>query len=488
MFGAVLSRALEGGGAQPSTLTDGRLVLHYRDLQAHFAVLDRAFAACDIALGDVLAVECVTSVAGALTLLYVLARGFSVVLLPPRDPTAPPSSVPRFCRHRLTVRSGLAAEATEISLLDPGTFLEISRVADHEPLPNLADRTTGHMFLRTSGSFGAPKLAVFSHDHLLANSVSSLERTRLRPDDRIALPVPLSHAYGLGAGFLPGFAAGASLRLIERANLLRYLEHERAYRPTVAFLTPTLCAMFSRHTAAQAHYRHIVVAGDKLKRELFEAAEQRFSRVLNLYGTTEMGVIAVADAAGSDGPRSATVGPPLPGVELRLDAPELAAEAPEGAGVIACRNPHGFAGYVEGDGRPWTGEPPLVDGWYRTRDLGRLHDGGYLEVLGREDHSVNRDGRLVLLAEVERAMEGLPGVARAITVLGRETLRGRDILAYCSPHDGHELEASRLRTACAGVLPAYAIPDQIVITSEIPLLANGKVDRRALATAAAARG
>ncbi|HEX3763195.1 MAG TPA: fatty acid--CoA ligase family protein [Kofleriaceae bacterium] len=444
------------------------------------------FAAHQITLDDLLAVECVTSVPGALTVLYLMSRGFSFVLLPARDRTAPPPSVPRFCRQRLTVRGGLSADAAEISLLHPDTFLEISRVADHEPAPNLADRTIGHLFLRTSGSFGTPKLAVFTHDQLLANSVLSLARTRLTAHDRIALPVPLPHAYGLGAGFLPGFAAGASLRLIESANLLRYLEHERAYRPTVAFLTPTLCAMFSRHTSAQDHYRHIVVAGDKLKRELFEAAELRFSRVLNLYGTTEMGVIAVADAARTDGPRSATVGPPLPGVELRLDVPELAAEAPTGAGVIACRHPHGFEGYVEGDGRPWTGEPPLRDGWYRTRDLGRLHDGECLEVLGREDHSVNRDGRLVMLAEVERAMERLPGVERAITVVGRETLRGRDILAYCSPCDGHELEAARLRNACAGVLPAYAIPDQIVITSEIPLLANGKVDRRALATAAAA--
>jgi acyl-CoA synthetase (AMP-forming)/AMP-acid ligase II len=178
----------------------------------------------------------------------------------------------------------------------------------------------------------------------------------------------------------------------------------------------------------------------------------------------------------------------LPGVELRLDGVEHAAEAPEGAGVLACRHPYGFEGYVDGDGGAWTGEPALQGGWYRTRDLGRLHAGGFLEVLGREDHSVNRDGRLVVLAEVERAMERLPGVERAITVLGSDQLRGRAIVAYCALRDGHGLDASRVRDACAGVLPPYAIPDQVVITSALPLLANGKVDRKALAAEASNRG
>jgi acyl-coenzyme A synthetase/AMP-(fatty) acid ligase len=306
--------------------------------------------------------------------------------------------------------------------------------------------------------------------------------------DRIAIPVPLAHMFGLGAALLPAIAAGASVRLIEGANLLRYLEHERAFRPTISFMTPALCAMLARHRRAPDHYRHVVVAGDALQREVFEAAELRFGRVLNLYGSTEMGVIAVADAASGDGPRSTTVGTALPGVELRLDRVDEAVEAMEGVGVIACRHPYGFEGYVHGDGGAWTGEPALHDGWYRTRDLGRLHAGGLLEVLGREDHSVNRDGRLVVLAEVERAMEQLPGVERAITVLGTSQLRGRAIVAYCALRDGHGLDASRVRDACAGVLPAYAVPDQVVITSAMPLLANGKVDRKALAAEAGNHG
>ncbi len=484
-FGAILSRALAVAAPRQSLLTDGRASLSYEALREHFATLDEFFAARDVAPGDILALECVTSVPGALSLLYLLSRGFSLVLLPPPDRTMSRAPVPRFCRHRLTVRSNLLSGSSDISLQRPETFLEISEAPAHHPAPDAKAYATGYVFLRTSGSIGTPKLAVYTHGRLLANALHCMGRLRLKGEDRIAIPVPLPHMYGLGAAFLPGFTAGGSLHLIEGANLLRYLEHERAYRPTVAFLTPTLCAMFLRQSSTPEHYRHVVVAGDKLKPELFEAAEARFRRVLNLYGTTEMGVIAVADASADEGPRSTTVGLPLPGIELRLVAPEEAGEVPEGAGAIVCRHPHGFEGYVEGDGGPWTGEPPLRDGWYRTGDLGRLHASGLLEVLGREDHSVNRDGRLVLLAEVERAMEGLSGVERAITVLGRDGLRGRHILAFCSLREGYGLDASQVRSACAGLLPSYAIPDQIVVTSAIPLLPNGKVDRRALAAQAA---
>ncbi len=482
-FSIVLSRALSTAQAHHSQLSDGQLSLGYEALPDHFAALDERFAARGISPGEVVALECTTALPGALILLYLLSRGFSLVLLPPRD-AATQTPVPRFCRWRLTVRSGLASGAADLALHRSETILDIAEVADHRPVFAAQAYATGHLFLRTSGSIGTPKLAVYTHGRLLGNALHCIGRLRVTAEDRIAIPVPLAHMFGLGAALLPGIAAGACVRMIEGANLLRYLEHERAYRPTISFLTPALCAMLVRQRRAPEHYRHVVVAGDRLTREVFEAAELRFGRVLNLYGSTEMGVISVADADSSDGPRSTTVGTPLPGVELRLDGVEEAVEAPDGAGVIACRHPYGFEGYVDGDGGAWTGEPALRDGWYRTRDLGRLYSGGFLEVLGREDHSVNRDGRLVVLAEVERAMEQLPGVERAVTVLGNDHLRGRAIVAYCALRDGHGLDASRVRDACAGVLPPYAIPDQIVITSALPLLANGKVDRKALAAEA----
>lgn len=482
-FAELLSRALAASAPHRSVLTDGRLSLPYAELGGHLGPLEHFFTSRGVLPGAVLAVECVNSVAGALTLLSLLSRGFSLVLLPHPGKAAPRPEVPRFCHHRVTVRSMLV-DAADVSLRHPETFLELAEVPEHHPPPGAEARATHRLWLRTSGSIGTPKLALYTHEKLLANALAAIPRLRLSGADRIALPVPLTHMFGLGAGFLPGFAVGASLDFLEGANLLRYLEHERTFRPSVSFMTPSLCTMLLRQRGAPEHYRHVVVAGDKLKPESFDAVEARFRRVVNLYGTTEQGVIAAADAEEAHGPRSTTVGAPLPGVELRLEPPEQPGEAPEGAGGILCHHPHGFEGYVAADGGPWPGEPPLRDGWYRTRDLGRLHAGGWLEVLGREDHSVNRDGRLVLLVEIERAMETLPGVERAVTVLGGEHPRGRRILAFCTPREGGGLDGARVRDACASLLPPYAIPDEVRILPALPLLPNGKVDRRALATGA----
>jgi acyl-CoA synthetase (AMP-forming)/AMP-acid ligase II len=480
----VYSQALRAASRHQPLLTDGKLSLAYEALEGHFARLDTFFGSRGIAPGTVLALECVNALPGALTLLYLLSRGFSFVLLPPPGKAAPPLALPRFCQYRLTVRSQLV-DGAELALDRPETFLQCDRNGEAAGLLDAA-ATTGRIFLRTSGSIGTPKLALYTHGQLLANALNAVERLRLSAEDRISLPVPLFHMFGLGAGFLPGFALGASLGLVEGANILRYLEHERQFRPTVAFMTPALCTMFLRQRTAPGHYRHVVIAGDKLKPEAFAAVEARFRRAIPLYGTTEMGVIAAADAgdtgdaADSQGLRSTTVGRPLPGVELKLEQPQEVGEAPEGAGAIVCRHPHGFEGYVTGDGGPWTGPPALQEGWYHTRDWGRLHAGGHLEVLGRQDHSVNRDGRLVLLAEIERALEGLPDVAAAVTVAGAENLRGRHILALCTPREGRTLDGAQVRADCARILPPYATPDEVRILPSFPLLPNGKIDRRAL--------
>ncbi|MCY1014854.1 class I adenylate-forming enzyme family protein [Pyxidicoccus sp. MSG2] len=460
-------------------LTDGLLTLPYAALDAHLASLESFFTSRGVSPGAVVALECANTVTGALSLLSLLSRGYSVVLLPHPGAASPRPEVPRVCRHRVTVRSQLAS-GTDVSLEHPESFLTVEEVPGHHVPGGAEAWATGHLLLRTSGSIGTPKLALYTHERLLANALAALPRLRLTGEDRVLLPVPLAHMFGLGAGFLPGFTVGASLDFVEGANLLRCLEHERTFRPSVAFMTPALCTMMLRGRSVPEHYRHVVVAGDKLKPESFPSVEARFRRVVNLYGTTEQGVIAAADAEVADGPRATTVGAPLEGVALRLEPPESAGELPGDAGSLLCRHPHGFEGYVAGDGGPWTGEPPLRDGWYRTRDLGRLHPGGLLEVLGREDHSVNRDGRLVLLADIERAMETLPDVERAVTVLGGEHLRGRHILAFCTPREGRGLDGAAVRAACASVLPPYALPDEVRVLPTLPQLPNGKVDRRAL--------
>ena len=98
--------------------------------------------------------------------------------------------------------------------------------------------------LKTSGSMASPKLVMHSAENLAGNVTPCIDRFQLTETDRISIPVPIFHMYGLGAGFLPAIIMGASIDIQENTNLIRFLDREREFEPTKAFLTPGLCEMF----------------------------------------------------------------------------------------------------------------------------------------------------------------------------------------------------------------------------------------------------
>ncbi|MFY0524516.1 class I adenylate-forming enzyme family protein [Archangium gephyra] len=479
-----LRGAIAAGAARGNTLSDGRFQVPYAALEALLTEWESFLARHGVTREGPVVLECAASVPGVLTVLALLRAGSSFALLPPPARTGTPPPPPRFFPLRVRVRSLYDLEPN--APLSPEALLEVTSLEGARSPPEGEAGAPGRLFLRTSGSLGTPKLVVHSQALLLGNALHCVERLRLTAEDLICLPVPIAHMYGLGAGLLPGLAAGASIELLEGANLPRFLEREAQVRPTVAFLTPNLCTMLLRRRTAPGHYRHVVVAGDKLKPESFETAETLFRRVVNLYGSTELGVIATADAEEARGPRSTTVGRAVPGAGIQLRPVEGSQDFEGEVGELWCRHPFPFLGYVDEDGQPWQGEPPFQDGWYRTKDLCRLHADGLLEVLGRTDHGVKRDGRLVMLTDLERTVERVPGVERAIAVLGGESLRGQRLVVFCVPRDGQPLEGDAVRTACFELLPAYAIPDEVRPLATLPLLPSGKVDRKALREAATA--
>ncbi len=459
-------------------LSDGTLKVPWTRINEPIDAVGELLTRRGVAPDEPLALECVNSVPGVITLLALLSRGSTFALLPAPGPGAPAQPLPGFLRYRITVRSPLAeGYGGAASPTHPESFLAIHEIDAPSPLPAGSPLRRDRLLLRTSGSLESPKLVVHSHTKLLDNALNAVERLGLSREDRVLIPVPLAHMYGLGAALLPAMSVGASVELLERANLLRYMERERSSRPTVAFLSPNLCSMLVRPRAAPEHYRCVVVAGDKLSPETFQQAEALYRRVINLYGSTEMGVVCAADAREAEGPRAATVGRALPGVRLRIEARPGEADGDGASGDLLCAHPHGFEGYVDNDGSPL---PGLEAGWSATHDLARFHPDGLVEVLGRSDHAVKRDGRLVMLAEVERALERLPGVERAAAVIGGESMRGRGIVAFCTPREQASIEPERLRRICLETLPSYAVPDAIVVLPALPLLPSGKLDRRAL--------
>jgi acyl-CoA synthetase (AMP-forming)/AMP-acid ligase II len=457
-------------------LTDGRLSCAYRDIPDFFTCLDQFFADLGISHKVGLVLECLNTVTDAIVLLYLLDRGYRFLLLP-RSNDRP--NIPLFCNYVVTTEP-VTAEGQLVDLQRPEQFVTLTQV-DHPTQPIGQTETEAKLCLRTSGSTGTPKMAVHSHENLLGNVQNCVERLGLTVDDRVAIPVPLFHMYGLGAAFLPAVKAGSSVDLQQGANLLRYLQREKEFNPNIAFLTPIFCEALLKGRKSPRLYRFTVAAGDRVRDEAFAAYESQFGCLIKLYGSTEMGAIAAASPNDALEIRAHSVGQPMAGVKMRLEQGNLEPEdVKKGIGELWCYHQYGFEGYVDFSGQPTHQTEAKQEGWFRTKDLGRIGSEGQIEVLGRSDHSVNRDGLLVFFVDVEKAIETIPEIEAVAVVSKGESQRGKAIIAYCVLAKEAMVTEAEIRAACFDRLPNRAVPDQIFVVKFLPLLPNGKIDRQKL--------
>lgn len=399
---------------------------------------------------------------GALaTLLAVLETDVSAALIP-RPVADSPADWPAFC-DALILPPDLAAGANTAEI----------RPLSGSDAPSGEDR----VYLRTSGTTGVPKWAVHSKDGLIANGQACVARLNLVAEDRVMIPVPLYHMYGLGAALLPSLLVGAAICLVPRGNPLEVLKAQRAFEPTVMFLVPSQCRSLMALNRSAGSARLNVVAGDRLAAYEAAAFEEDHGSIVCLYGTTELGAIAAGRPDDPSDMRQVTAGRPMDGVTMDLSG-EPPEDAAEGARPMRVRHPAGFLGYADPSDGHITSPAPEV---WATGDLVRLHPGDYIEVLGRVDHAVKRDGLFVHMGEIEACLTRADGVSQAAVVAAGQTRRGAGLTAFCALERGGASTDEAILQHCREALPPRAVPDKLVILDALPMLASGKVDRRRLA-------
>jgi len=446
---------------QDQGITDGQNTCAYGQIPGIFDNLQDFFIKKGIGIEAPLVLECENSLNAALILLYLLEKDYSFLLIPPEKNA---SETPAFCRFRMKTGGDRNAP-------DPDAFLHIAE--NRQWNGKCSDPGDAKLYLRTSGSTGIPKLAVHSHIRLRQNALNCLERLGLDSSDRVAVPVPVFHMFGLGAAFLPSVIAGANIDLQKGANVLTYMQRERIFIPNAAFMTPIFCENLLKVRKSSRAYRLTVTAGDRFRGEgSFAKYESFFGCTVNLYGSTEMGAISASHPTDSFSDRSETAGRPMNGVQMRIkeDKAEM--------GELWCRHESGFYGYADTEGNALALSPENREGWFSTRDMGRIRADGRIQIMGRCDHSVNRDGLLVFFADVEKAMKTIKGIESVVVVSKGETSRGKGIVACCAVDKKLEIKDKDIRNACFEILPARAVPDEIVIFENFPMLASGKVDRQ----------
>jgi len=332
--------------------------------------------------------------------------------------------------------------------------------------------------LFTSGSRGTPKGVIHAHGSALGAVRAGLADRRITADTRLYLPMPFFWVGGFGGGILSALLAGATLvteEIPSPRETLRLLERERV---TLFRGWPDQAEALAREAESIGADLSALRPGS-LEALLPPMRRARPGARANLFGMTESFGPYCGYPADTDMPESAwgSCGRPFAGTEVRITHPDSGEPLQAGQiGEILIRGPHILRGMC-GRSRE---ELFTVDGFYRTGDLGRLDEAGFLFYHGRSDDMVKVSGATVYPGEVERALRGLPAVRSAfVTDLPGEAGPMVAAAVVCD----RETTASELRGAAREVLSAFKIPTVwLLLESDdaVPRGGTGKIDLTAL--------
>jgi long-chain acyl-CoA synthetase len=370
--------------------------------------------------------------------------------------------------------------------------LYVHDVADTDELPADAlapvarDASDLAVLLFTAGTAGSPKPAMLTHGSLLANLQQMQAHPGLRVDSTdVALAVlPLFHVFGLNVVLGLSLMAGASVSLIDHFHPTETLTRLRQDGVTIVGAVPAILEAWlalDEATAppdAFARVRLCVSGAAPLAPELVGAMRERFAiDVHDGYGLTEASPVVTTSAVAAK-PRAGSVGPPLPGVEIRLvdvDGNDVLEGDP---GEILVRGPNVFAGYW-GDADA-TARVLGPDGWLHTGDVGVADDDGWLSLVERAKDVVIVSGFNVYPGEVEHVLAQHPDVADVAVVGEPHPRTGETVVAYVVPKPGRHPDPVELLRHAGRRLARYKLPTRVELVDELPRSFAGKLLRREL--------
>jgi acyl-CoA synthetase (AMP-forming)/AMP-acid ligase II len=345
------------------------------------------------------------------------------------------------------------------------------------------------VLLFTSGTTGDPKAAVLRHRHLASYLITSLEFGSAEEDEATVVSVPPYHIAALASVLSTTYTGRRVVQLpsFEPEAWVRAVRDEAA---THAMVVPTMLNRILDVVDADGgglpSMRSLAYGGGPMPRPVVERAMALLDGIdlVNAYGLTEtsstIAVLGPNDhraAFASDDPvvraRLGSVGRPLPGVEVSIRGAD-GAELPVGEiGEIWVRGDQVSGEYVGRAGAD-------VDGWFNTRDAGRLDDEGYLFVHGRLDDVIVRGGENLSPGEIEEVLLEHPAVAAAAVVGIPDVEWGERVVGAVVLQPGAAADEEELRDHVRGVLRSARTPERIKIVDELPFNETGKLLRRVL--------
>ena len=361
---------------------------------------------------------------------------------------------------------------------DPAAARDEDTPAAHDP-----DAVAAMIY--TSGTTAEPKAAVLRHRHLLAYVLNTLEFASAGPGDAALVAAPPYHIAGL-TNLLSNLYTGRRVVYQAAFDAGEWLDTVRRERITHAMVVPTMLARIvaevSGDDAGTPTLRSIAYGGARTPRSVLERALRVFPTVdfVNAYGLTETASsiavlgpedhrVALAATAPEARDRLGSAGRALPGIEIEVRAAD---GTPLGAGS---------SGLVFVRGEQISGEYGAsstldADGWFGTRDLGRVDQDGYLFVEGRADDTIIRGGENIAPAEIEDVLLAHPGIVDAAVVGVSDPEWGQRLVAVLVG----EGDPAEIRRWVRDRLRSSKTPDVVVFRAELPKTETGKLLRRVL--------
>jgi fatty-acyl-CoA synthase len=379
------------------------------------------------------------------------------------------------------------AALEQVVLLGTGEWdalLETGRRADRGALDAIelsADDPINIQY--TSGTTGFPKGATLSHHNILNNGYFVGELCHYTHEDKICIPVPFYHCFGMVMGNLAATSHGAAMVIPAPSfDPVATLEAVQAERCTSLYGVPT---MFIAELAVPdfdrfdlSSLRTGIMAGSPCPVEVMKQVIGRMgmSEVSICYGMTETSPVSTQTRVDdSIERRVATVGRAGPHIEIKVVHPKTGKVVPRGTpGELCTRGYSVMLGYWRQPDK--TAEVVDAARWMRTGDLAVMDDDGYLSITGRIKDMVIRGGENIYPREVEEFLYTHPDILDAQVIGVPDAKYGEELMAWVRMRPGATpLTAEALREFCRGKLAHYKIPRYVHITGEFPMTVTGKV-------------
>ncbi len=335
----------------------------------------------------------------------------------------------------------------------------------------------------TSGTTGFPKGVMLTHYNILNNGFFIGECQKFTDIEKVCLPVPLFHCFGLVLGIMAIVTHGASAVIVESFDPVMVLASVQKDKCTALYGVPTMFIaelnhpMFSMFDTKSL--RTGIMAGSPCPMEVMKRVidDMHCSEMTIAYGLTEASpVMTQTRAEDSIEVKVGTVGKELPNIEVKVWNPQTGLDcAVDEQGELCCRGYNVMKGYYKMPEE--TARVIDKDGWLHSGDLGIKDANGNFKVTGRIKDMIIRGGENVYPKEIEDFLYQMPQI-KDVQVAGVPSVKyGEEVGAFVIVKDGQTLKEEDVRDYCRGQISRFKIPKYVFFVNEYPMTASGKIQK-----------